>query len=132
MNLQKLCENRREKTRSLDLSLQRVMNSSSEFSSSSDNAIVVALQGVSIFTTPNFVPCNIPPPIRQIYLTVDSAVNKTIYKMYLNGLVLLLPTKVVRAIPGVHFSPICIGRRKRIRLLEESLVMFQMILLIMH
>jgi hypothetical protein len=95
------------------------MDSSSAFSFSSDtqqkdidNAIVVALQGVSIFTTSNFVPYSVPPPIRQIYLTVASAVNKTIYEMYLNGLVLLLPTKVVRAIPGVHFSPMHWTKKK--------------------
>jgi hypothetical protein len=119
MDLKKLCAARHDKSKTSDLSLHRVMDSCANFNLSTvdqqkdvDNALIVALQGVSIFTTPTFIPCNVPPPIRQIYLTVSSAVNKTIYDMYKTGLVLLLPTVIVAAIPGVHFSPMHWTKKK--------------------
>jgi hypothetical protein len=43
--------------------------------------------------------------MRRIYVTVAAAVNKIIYDMYKAGAVLILPTRVVRTLSGVHFSP---------------------------
>ena len=76
------------------------------------SAIQVAQHGVHIFIAPAFVPCNIPPPLRHIYVAVSSAVNKIIYDMYLAGSILILPTSVVRRIPGVHFSAMHWTRKK--------------------
>jgi hypothetical protein len=41
----------------------------------------------------------------DLYVTVATAVNRVIYDMFKNGSVLILPTAIVRSIPGVHFSP---------------------------
>ena len=55
-------------------------------------------------TADAFVPNGKPPPLRQKYLRVAPAVNKMMYELYKAGLIFILPTTVVLAIPGVHFS----------------------------
>ena len=112
MNLHALCVNRSLHVVDRELSVSRVSISCENLISINkqqytdiENALDIAKNGVHIFTSKEFIPCSIPPPLRQIYITVASAVNKTIFDMYNNGQVLILPTKVVRDLPGVHFSP---------------------------
>jgi hypothetical protein len=91
-------------TQKNDLSIDRVEKSGLE-TRDNVNAWIVANEGVEIFTAPQFRPNSTPPPMRRIYVTVASAVNSIIFDMYNAGGVLILPTRVVRALPGVHFSP---------------------------
>jgi hypothetical protein len=56
------------------------------------NALDIVEHGVHIFTSTHFLPCAIPPHKRQIYITLASAVNKTIFEMYNNGQVVILPS----------------------------------------
>ena len=111
-DLSELCVRRHAITAQSDLSLRRVeqsfravVDASDDLARDIDSAKIVAQHGVTIFTAPGFSPSSVPPPLRHIYITVASAVNRIIYDMYLAGAVLILPTKIVRAIPGVHFSP---------------------------
>jgi hypothetical protein len=112
MSLQTLCVERSLRIKHKELSVSRVMDSCTVLKSINEqqhmdivSALDIAQHGVHIFTSEHFIPCAIPPPMRQIYITVASAVNKTIFEMYNNGQVLILPTNVVKTLPGVHFSP---------------------------
>lgn len=60
--------------------------------------------GVPICTAAAFRPSSTPPPMRSKYVRVASAVNKLAYEQYEKGNVLILPTEIVKQIPGVHFS----------------------------
>jgi hypothetical protein len=111
-DLAKLCIERNRSTAPDDLSTVRVEKSLgvvvqvlTEVDKDVHNAWLVARDGVEIFTAPSFKPCCVPPKMRRIYITVASAVNKIIYDIYKIGAVLILPTRIVRSIPGVHFSP---------------------------
>jgi hypothetical protein len=110
-DLGRLCRLRNQVTRQNDLSTLRVDKSIGGFiwdqpaAKDNRNAWIVADEGVEIFTAPQFKPCNQPPPMRRIYITVAAAVNKIIYDMCKAGAVLILPTRVVRTLSGVHFSP---------------------------
>lgn len=42
--------------------------------------------------------------MRNKYVRVASAVNKLAYEQYEKGNVLILPTEIVKQIPGAHFS----------------------------
>jgi hypothetical protein len=68
-------------------------------------AIKIAEEGMQLFTAEDFQPCAVPPPLRQIYLEAAPAVNKLMADMWREGKLLLLPTELVRTVPGVHFSP---------------------------
>jgi hypothetical protein len=68
-------------------------------------AVQIAKEGMQLFTAGDFQPCSVPPPLRQVYLEAAPAVNKLMADMWLEGKLLLLPTELVRTVPGVHFSP---------------------------
>ena len=53
-----------------------------------------------------FIPREVPPPQRALYLEVQSAVNFVIAKLHAQDLLFLLPTELVKLIPGCHFTPI--------------------------
>jgi hypothetical protein len=66
----------------------------------------IAVRGMHLFTVPEFVPCSVPPPLRQSYLDAAPAVNKMMAEMWEEGKLLLLPTKQVKQVPEVvYFSP---------------------------
>ena len=69
------------------------------------NLLEFAQNGVSILIPEGFQPCSEPPPLRQKYQDVATAVNKLFDKQHKKGQLLILPVDVARAIPGVHFSP---------------------------
>ena len=60
--------------------------------------------GIPIITAPGFVPSNVPPKLRQKYLRLAPAINKSIYELYKNNLIVILPTSVAKDVKGVHFS----------------------------
>lgn len=62
--------------------------------------------GIPILTAPGFIPSNEPPKMRQKYLRLSPAINKSIYELYKKKLVIMLPTLVAKRIEGVHFSSI--------------------------
>jgi hypothetical protein len=112
MSLQTLCVERSLRVKHKEFSVSRVMDSCTVLKSINEqqhmdivSALDIAQHGVHIFTLEHFIPCAIPPPMRQIYITVASAVNKTIFEMYNNGQVLILPSNIVKTLPDVHFSP---------------------------
>ena len=53
-----------------------------------------------------FIPRGVPPPQRALYLEVQSAVNSVIGQLHEQDLLFLLPTQLVKLIPGCHFTPI--------------------------
>ena len=53
-----------------------------------------------------FIPRGVPPPQRALYLEVQSAVNSVIGQLREQDLLFLLPTQLVKLIPGCHFTPI--------------------------
>jgi len=66
--------------------------------------LVAMASGIPILTATDFVPSNIPPKLRNKYLRLAPAINKSIYELYKNNLIIVLPTQVAREIDGVHFS----------------------------
>jgi hypothetical protein len=66
----------------------------------------IATAGMRVFVTPDFVPSSVPPKLRKTYLEAAPAVNKLMADMWHDGKLLLLPTEMVKTIPGIHFSPI--------------------------
>jgi hypothetical protein len=65
------------------------------------------IDGITIFTSPDFAPNGKPPAMRERYLEVAPAVNKIMYELYKSGAVLLLPTDKLSGIPHsdrIHYS----------------------------
>jgi hypothetical protein len=111
-SIQNLCDARHQTVQQKKLNLKRVEDTVTQLRASSFNASQdkerakqIAEFGMSIPTARGFKPCNTPPPLRNKYLRVQSAVNKIIFSMYEKGhTVLLLPTAEAKKIPGIHFS----------------------------
>ena len=61
-------------------------------------------EGVTLLVPPGFVPNGSPPPLRNKYVRVHTAVNKMFYEAYQDGLVYLLPTTRLLMMRGVHWS----------------------------
>eukprot|EP01034_Spumella_vulgaris_P047495 gene47495-biopygen34833 len=71
--------------------------------------LISIAQGIVIETDPTFVPSGYAgrPKLRKKYqIEVPNAVYMLIHKQWKESTVLLLPTDMVKDIPGVHFSPI--------------------------
>jgi hypothetical protein len=88
---------RLEKTRQEEIELEKAVMK--------EKAREIAESGMQLFTAPGFVPCSVPPPLRRVYEEASPAVNKMMADMWDEGKLLLLPTAMVRRVPGVHFSP---------------------------
>lgn len=96
---------RQEISREGRLNLSRVINldiAESEWK----NRLLAMASGIPILTAPGFMPSNEPPKMRQKYLRLSPAINKSIYELYKKKLVIMLPTCVAKEIQGVHFSSI--------------------------
>jgi hypothetical protein len=61
--------------------------------------------GIHITLPNDFVPRSDRPMMRKRYLQVAGAVNKLLYKQWLVGTVMILPTLLLTQVPGIHFSP---------------------------
>jgi hypothetical protein len=69
------------------------------------------VEGIPIVTDPGFISHHEPPPLRAKYIAASAAVNKMIYEMYEEHLLLLFPTLDLLEHINVqqerlHFSPI--------------------------
>ena len=64
------------------------------------------VSGMKVPVDLEFIPICIPPPARLAYTNVAPAVNKMICSLVEQGLVVLLPSALATAIPGIHYSPI--------------------------
>jgi hypothetical protein len=108
----KLCDERHEKVAQHRLSVERIERVVTEErlqffngSKDKDRLLIIAKDGMHIPTSNDFVPSNEPPKMRKKYILVKSAVNKIIYGMYeKGGLVIILPSKIAKSIPGIHYS----------------------------
>lgn len=87
------------------LNLSRVHNLQLRESVWKKRLITIA-DGIPIITAPNFIPSNIPPPLRKKYTLIAPAINKQIYDLYQKSLIVILPTSVAKTIEKVHFSAI--------------------------
>lgn len=85
------------------LNLARVRELKLEDSVWKDRLVRMA-SGIPILTAPDFEPSCIPPRLRNKYLRLAPAINKSIYELYKNNLIIIMPTQVAREIEGVHFS----------------------------
>ena len=62
------------------------------------------VDGIKICTPPDFIPCSIPPPLRQKYIRVAPVVNKLMASLHEKGLIFIIPTAEAMTIEGRHFS----------------------------
>ena len=60
--------------------------------------------GMEIVVDSTFVPNGKPPRMRPKYLRLAPAVNKILFDLHQDGHVLIVPTDVAQAIPGIHYS----------------------------
>jgi hypothetical protein len=60
--------------------------------------------GMEVPVMEDFIANESPPKMRKKYELVAVAVNKLMYEQWKLGLLIMLPTEVVRSIPGIHFS----------------------------
>jgi hypothetical protein len=68
--------------------------------------LVKLINGIEIFTSPDFSPNLKPPALRKKYKLVSPAVNRMMFDLYEKGAVILLPTdKLVKEVKDIHFSP---------------------------
>lgn len=61
-------------------------------------------EGLDVPVAEDFIPNGRPPKLRAKYVRVASAVNKGMDAQWRKGLLIVLPTSVVQAMEGVHFS----------------------------
>jgi hypothetical protein len=62
--------------------------------------------GMRVIVAKEFQENRKPPPMRNLYVKVCSAVNKLLYDLWLRQLVFILPTTLaISKIPNLHFSP---------------------------
>ena len=59
-------------------------------------------EDVTLLAPPGFAPNGSPPPLRNKYMRVHTAVNKMFYEAFQDGLVYLLPTTRLLMMRGVH------------------------------
>jgi len=104
-DLPSLVRLRQDVTRDERLNVARVQNLGIADSEWKARLLAMA-SGIPILTAPDFSPTNIPPKLRQKYLRLSPAINKSIYELYKNNLVIILPTTVAKEISGIHFSAI--------------------------
>ncbi len=64
----------------------------------------VVAMGMTVPVAEGFQPNGAPPPLREKYVLVASAVNKGCSAQWRAGTVILLPTHIAVQIPGIHFS----------------------------
>ena len=102
-SLEALVRLRQGDTSSVRMNLARV-NNLNLVESEWKRRLVAMADGIPIITPPGFVPSNVPPKLRQKYLRLAPAINKSIYELYKNRLIVILPTSVAKDIKGVHFS----------------------------
>jgi len=103
MSLESLVRLRQESTREDRMNLSRV-NNLNLLDSEWKSRLVAMADGIPIITPPSFVPSNVPPKLRQKYLRLAPAINKSIYELYKNKLIVILPTSFAKNVKGVHFS----------------------------
>ena len=85
-----------------------------------DNLISIS-QGVRVVTAPDFVPNKIPPPLRQKYVSLQSPLNKSIYKNYTSGKTIILPRDALVHILDPHFSLVhCNLEPNKLRVITDS------------
>jgi len=60
----------------------------------------MASYGMVVVEPPGFVPCSSPLVFRRSYLVVSTTVNKLLYKQWLIGSILIIPTSMAVEIPG--------------------------------
>jgi len=83
--------------------------------------LITISRGVRVIVKPDFVPNNTPPPLRQKYKSLQSPLNKSIYKNYLNGKTIILHRDALVHIPDAHFSLVhCNLEPGKLRLITDS------------
>jgi hypothetical protein len=69
------------------------------------NRLLVLSEGVELITSPSFIPTKIAPKLRNKYLRLAPAINKLVMKAYNKGLVLIVPTDLLRHhTPNLHLG----------------------------
>ena len=61
-------------------------------------------EGMHVYTPPSYKSSPLPPPIRQLYSTLSSCVNKLVFKEWEAQRLFILPTDSIVDL-GVHYSP---------------------------
>ena len=69
-----------------------------------DRLVDLTTYGMIVSETPRFRPCPSPPVFPRSYLEVSTTVDKLLYKQWLLGLILIIPTVMAVQIPGIHFG----------------------------
>lgn len=64
----------------------------------------LAKEGMRLLVDEEFSPNGRPPPMRELYKQVAKAVNSLVQDLWKDDLVIIMPTKTIRRLPGVHFS----------------------------
>ena len=83
--------------------------------------LITISRGVRVVVKPDFVPNKTPPPLRQKYKSLQSPLNKSIYKNYLNGKTIILHRDALVHIPDAHFSLVhCNLEPGKLRLITDS------------
>ena len=78
-------------------------------------------RGVRVVTAPDFEPNRSPPPLRKKYVSLQSPINKTIYKNFVNGKTIILPMDALKHILDAHFSLVhCNLETTKLRLITDS------------
>jgi hypothetical protein len=89
------------------LSLERIKDTLDKDNPEIDHLIdlVKGIEVLKFITEPNFIPNEFPPPLRGVHKMVGKAIDKLSFEGWSKDRVLILPTKELLQIPGVHFSP---------------------------
>jgi len=109
-----MCQMKQTKLAANRLSVQRVIDTFGPTGAkyptmaSSDFSLLLefAQHGITPIYSTEFVPesTNLPP-LRARYVTLKHTINKLLFKQYLDGTMIMLPTVTAKTIPGMHFSP---------------------------
>lgn len=103
-DFEKLCQSHYDKRKERRLSVRRIKSLIKETHPEYRRLVKIA-RGIRIQRPPRFAPNGKCPLQRAKYVLVSGAANKLILKQWNAGTVLLLPTKTLLKVDGIHFSP---------------------------
>jgi len=110
----KMCSFKQAKLAQNRLSVQRVLSTfgatGTKYPAMQHSDFMLLLEfarnGITPIYSPTFSPESVNiPPLRDRYIKLKHTINKLLYKQYLDGTMIMLPTMVAKTIPGIHFSP---------------------------